>query len=76
MFGQRQLKVQDMSLRDPGEKGENFPSCYFCPKKHCFDAEIYGEFNCAIFIFLYGIFLSKNLFENFTYGHFQRFWTI
>ena len=65
-----------MNLRDPGEKGENFKAVIFTTKKHCFDAEFYGEFNSAIFIFLYDKFLSKNEFENFSYGHFQSFWTI
>ena len=76
MWGQGQRKGQDMNLRDPGEKRWKFQSCYFYHKKHCFDAEFYGEFNGAIFIFLYGIFLSKNGFENFSYWHFQSFWTI
>ena len=51
MWGQGQLKVQDMNLWDPGEKMCKFQSCYFCRKKHCVDAELYGEFNDAIFIF-------------------------
>ena len=58
------------------KKDENFKAVIFATKKHCFDAKFYGEFNDAIFIFLYGIFLSKNEFENVTYGHFQSFWTI
>ena len=77
MLGQGRPKVQDMNLRDPGEKGENFKAVIFATnKKHCFDAEFYGKFNNAIYIFLDGIFLSKNELENFTNGHFQSFSTI
>ena len=34
MSGQGQLKVQDMNLRDPGEKGENFKAAIFATKKN------------------------------------------
>ena len=73
MWGQGQRKGQDMNLRDPGEKRWKFQSCYFYHKKHCFYAEFYGEFNGAIFIFLYCIFLSKNEFENFFIWTFSKF---
>ena len=63
MWGQGQFKGHDMIIRDPGEKIEKFQSCYFCHKKLYFDAKFDGEFNGAIFIFLYCIFLQKNVFE-------------
>ena len=64
-----------MNMRDPGEKGENFKAVIFSQKLF-FDAEIDGEFNGAIFIFLCCILWSENEFENCTYGHFRSFWTI
>ena len=67
MWGQGQLKGEDMIMRDPDEKGENFKICYFCHKKLSLDAKFDGGFNGDIFVFLYCIIWSKNEFENFTY---------
>ena len=37
-----------MIAGDPGEKGENVQSRYFCHKMLSFDAQFDGEFNGAI----------------------------
>ena len=55
MWGQSQLKVQDMNLRDPGEKGENFQSFFFATKNIVSMQNFTGSS-----FFLYDILLSKN----------------
>ena len=77
MWVQGQLKGNDMFIRDPGEKGEQISKAVstYC-QKGLVSIKFDGEFNDAIFIFLHFILWSKNEFENFTYGHFRRFWMI
>ena len=76
MCGQGQRKGQDMNLRDPGKKGENFKAVIFTRKSIVSMQNFTGSSIVLFSSFCIFLVKKKNEFENFTYGHFQSFWTI
>ena len=75
MRGQGQLKVQVMSLRDPGEKGENLKAVIFTTNS-IVSVKNFTRSSMVLFSSFGMAYFCQKTNLIFLYGHFQSFWTI